>query len=910
MINSRVKCNPVHVRQTLGALMKDGHIYEVRALKCHRPKGAPFTSAGYFNDKEVAAVAIQALDARCRPEGIYFVMNPCVPEVAARADINQFHDFASTLTTDVDVVKRDWLMIDFDPSRPKGISSTDAELQAAKDLAVVVADALSMKFQFPKPLICLSGNGVHLLYGIDFPNDDDSRNLLFALLKAIAKRHETKEVKIDEVVYNASRMCRLYGTANRKGADVEDRPHRLALMLEVPEPVVLVSREQIEAAAAGLAERTQAVDHDKEQAGPEPCPDSEPASEEVLNRAKGYLDNLSPAIEGRQGRKALWIAAQAVVKGFNMPSLQAFALLRDHYNPRCQPAWSDADLLNIVRQVQKNSKKRRGYLLDLEAAGDRVVASGRPIPEIYLDVDQYRCVDEYENAIISSGMGIWQRNGVLVRIRHTFGIETQLTRTRRTPIIEVLPQASLQEIGSLVAAWFRQDKKGELVPAPPPRWASEILASRSSWKFQALESVIETPCMRPDGSIVQTEGYDDASGLYLDLGGVQYPVVPDRPSRDEAIKALDDLKEVIADFPFTRPCHRSAAIAALLTLLGRPAIEGCAPLFAVGAPTAATGKSLLVDAIAVITTGRVAPRTTHAADETEERKRLHSICMEGWPLTLFDNIEGAFGSAVLCLGLTAGWISERILGQSKIVQATVRTVFFSTGNNLEIVGDLVRRVVPIDLDRQEERPEEHSGFKHPNLLEWVRENRPRLVVAGLTILRAFDVAGRPQAPTLSPFGSFEAWSALIRSCLIWLGEEDPTLGREELRERADPVREAQAELMQAWFERYGDQPISMHELAGSASQWRGRHTAGDNEEPSTTAVDQRDQRLRAALGMIEPSFASGRPDVRALGQRLRMLKGRILGGLRLERLEGRTKVGVMWKIVKRASSSRQPGEEG
>src|SRR5262245_57668872 len=91
------------------------------------------------------------------------------------------------------------------------------------------------------------------------------------------------------------------------------------------------------------------------------------------------------------------------------------------------------------------------------------------------------------------------------------------------------------------------------------------------------------------------------------------------------------------------------------------------------------------------------------------------------------------------------------------------------------------------------------GFRHPNLLQHVRENRLALLTAGLTILRAFVVAGRPEAG-LKPWGSFEGWSGLVRNCIVWLGLLDPGDTRRELAEASDRDAAALRMLFAGWHE--------------------------------------------------------------------------------------------------------------
>ena len=105
----------------------------------------------------------------------------------------------------------------------------------------------------------------------------------------------------------------------------------------------------------------------------------------------------------------------------------------------------------------------------------------------------------------------------------------------------------------------------------------------------------------------------------------------------------------------------------------------------------------------------------------------------------------------------------------------MHAVFFASGNNMVFQGDMARRVVPIDLDPKIERSEERDNFRYSPLLPWILKERPRLVVAALTILKAYFAAGCP-FQGVKPLGSFEEWSRLVRQALIWAGKQTHAQG--------------------------------------------------------------------------------------------------------------------------------------
>src|SRR5262249_55423636 len=153
----------------------------------------------------------------------------------------------------------------------------------------------------------------------------------------------------------------------------------------------------------------------------------------------------------------------------------------------------------------------------------------------------------------------------------------------------------------------------------------------------------------------------------------------DQPSRDDAIDAVKILDEVLVDFPFSADIHRSAWFAGLLTPLARFAFSGPAPLFLVDSNVRGSGKGLLCDCIATITTGNRFTIASYTQDDDELRKRITSLALGGDRLILFDNLEGKFGSAALDAALTAERWTDRVLGSNRMADAPLHMSWFATG---------------------------------------------------------------------------------------------------------------------------------------------------------------------------------------------------------------------------------------
>ena len=195
-------------------------------------------------------------------------------------------------------------------------------------------------------------------------------------------------------------------------------------------------------------------------------------------------------------------------------------------------------------------------------------------------------------------------------------------------------------------------------------------------------------------------------------------------------------------------------IAALLTMTGRHFFP-LAPLFVVDASTPGSGKGLLVTTMVIIATGEPPRFMELPTDGEEQRKKITAAMLSGQTLITWDESHIIAGRS-LAMTLTAEVYSDRILGGNKMMSVTNRSTQVSLGNNVQVWGDMKRRVVPSRLVPDVEHPEHRTGFKHPNLEQWVRENRGRLLSAALTIWRHWVATGRPGADI--SMGSFERWS--------------------------------------------------------------------------------------------------------------------------------------------------------
>lgn len=378
---------------------------------------------------------------------------------------------------------------------------------------------------------------------------------------------------------------------------------------------------------------------------------------------------------------------------------------------------------------------------------------------------------------------LYRRGRMLVRVERGERKAAGIDRTTIVPLIVEVTAEWLQPRLEQAMFFQRPKRKTEKdepeLPYPAYRDAvlinapgglgKRILASSDNWPYPILEGVISTPTMRPDGTLLTAEGYDDATGLYL-TGAPPMPRVKDKPTKKEAEAALNRLKtDLLCGFPFEDDASKSVALSALMTPVLRGAFPH-APLHAISAPAAGTGKSHFMSVVGQVSAGTELPSADYAEKrEGEFDKTLGALLMDGIAQVNIDNVAAPLGGSLLCQAVSQDVVKPRILGQSKAPDlSTTSVTFYANGNNLAIEGDLARRVIRMEMNANMERPYKRTFDVDP--VENAKRDRGKYLADILTIGRAYAVAAYPAARS---FSGFDAWSRVVRSALIWLGCADP-----------------------------------------------------------------------------------------------------------------------------------------
>lgn len=389
-----------------------------------------------------------------------------------------------------------------------------------------------------------------------------------------------------------------------------------------------------------------------------------------------------------------------------------------------------------------------------------IVAGDRPLAEVTADA-----ISALRDAN-SVRPETFLRDGALARVIH--GAEG---RAR----IDTLDENALRGRLARVARWVKQGKGGTVRDVAPPldvvRDVRQHVAGLDVGRqgLPELEGVVEGPVIRASGKVLTQPGYDPEAKLYYSPGAALGKLeIPERPTQEDAAKALEVLAEPLSEFPFATEADRANALAFILTPIVRPMVPGIVPLALITAPTMGTGKGLLANVAALIGTGRQAELTPCPADERELEKTLKGVLLEGASSVVLDEAKVLSGG-FLTSTLTAETVRVRPLGSSEWIRCRNRATYAALGNNVGLRGDTVRRFYPIRLDAQVAEAYTRT-FLRPDLKAYVLEHRAELLTAALTMARAWVVARRPGEPERR-LGGFEDWTRVLGGILRYAGED-------------------------------------------------------------------------------------------------------------------------------------------
>ncbi len=458
--------------------------------------------------------------------------------------------------------------------------------------------------------------------------------------------------------------------------------------------------------------------------------------------------------------------------------------------------------------------------------------------------------------------------------------------------------------------WNEKQKAYDFVDIAVPDKIARAIFDAKQWpNMRHLRLVVDTPIIRPDGTIFQTPNqYDPVTQCYY-APTIEFPVILIDATHDDAVAAMRRLRDYFRDFKYTKADMDAVVISAIMSLVGRSAIDGPVPGHLFNAPQRGTGKSLQMDVASQIAFGHRMQRfhlpmaredDIHESDRDEEQeKRLAAAAREGARGLFIDNVKNgkSFGGPVIDGYVAAyGDVKVRILGKTETPVYPWFGVFCVSGNNVIVIGDTRRRFLESMLSPDCARPDlrDHAAFKYDLVGGFALEHRAEIIADILTILVAHARAGRPRGKR-ADIATFTEWQRVIADAMVWAGGPDPSQFFVSRSDESDPEEIAIAQAMRYLYHK-GAHPggnieggLTCKEMADElfSKDWINR------EGPKDTILDPcRD----ALLEVVKPGKGRQHPDGKTLGYAFRAWKGRLVEGADIWGRED-ARARYAWRIV-------------
>lgn len=459
-------------------------------------------------------------------------------------------------------------------------------------------------------------------------------------------------------------------------------------------------------------------------------------------------------------------------------------------------------------------------------------ASGQPQKPNLIDIDITLDHLPTLNALCWQAIGQQNKPPVLFNYGSTM-IRTRYDFEDDSLILDPVTVDVMRHELSHMAEW----RKEKNAITKPPIWiVKDVMASRSI-PLPRLNRVVTVPVFAPDGTLQTTVGYNQISGvIYAPPKGYQSLAVPTTITSHHLDEAKDIIEESIQDFPFASGADKCNAIALFLLPFVRDMIDGPTPLHLIEASMPGSGKGLLALSLLHPGLGKIAG-APQPRDDEELRKFITSELIACKPIIYLDNISRLIDSGAFAAALTLETWSDRILGSSATANVKIKSIWLATGNNVTISTEIARRTIRIRLTPQTDRPEEREDFLHEDQIEWIAQNRPKLVWAA-HILCQFAIQQKLPRPKIRNVGSFERWSRLLGSILECAGYSDFLGNYRALQDGSDIERTALSLFCMTaweWLERENKEYATNEELLQIADGIDSLEFRGNNDKARQTS---------------------------------------------------------------------------
>ena len=362
---------------------------------------------------------------------------------------------------------------------------------------------------------------------------------------------------------------------------------------------------------------------------------------------------------------------------------------------------------------------------------------------------------------------------------------------------------------------FYTTKNGAQEPALPPNHVVTDMLSDPNPPLLVLERIVNAPIFSENSQLHTRLGYCPLTKCYLNFSDASViQDVPMFPSEAEITLAREIINEPLNDFPFISQAEKTHAISLYLSPFVRDMILGPVPIYIVEAPSPGTGKTLLALVLAYPATGSYLEAMSEGRNDEEMRKRITAKLMRSPTYVLIDNVRHQIDYSSLSSAITSTVWEDRVLGASRTARLRMKATWVITGNNPSLSSEISRRCVRIRMDTGQEQPwlRNPEGFKHQNLLGWVKENRTRLIWAGLVLVQNWISKGKPAPTNIPTMGMFEEWCRVMGGILEVNGISDFLGNLEDMYTESDREIALWRSFAEAWWKEFGESEIGTAEL--------------------------------------------------------------------------------------------------
>lgn len=303
-----------------------------------------------------------------------------------------------------------------------------------------------------------------------------------------------------------------------------------------------------------------------------------------------------------------------------------------------------------------------------------------------------------------------------------------------------------------------------------PSSASGVLSKMpiDSSLFPKLKAIRAKPFIDTNGDIFYKQGFSAKDNLYL-VNSLTKPswvkeCNPDREWCKEKVRKFID--EYLHAFPWRSESDKMGFLCLMLTPLVAVHLNQRTPLFVLEANQPSSGKTVLgMIASKIIENDYQLGEATSNIEEA--RKQITSILKNGTGLYILDNVTGNL-PRIWERVITSPQYSDRLLGSNTQMLLNNQTTWVATGNNMEITGDLFRRVFILQLESNVADPSKLTDKKEffKSLQDKLENEQEDLYWTLMLVCKSFIQSGHEVKDAYWP--SFPRWYSFFEGLLNWL----------------------------------------------------------------------------------------------------------------------------------------------